>query len=172
MVKIMVGSKNPTKVQAVREAFAHYFKDIEVQGIDVASGVAAQPFGEDIFKGAENRARPVQALANSDVYCVGIEAGITQQHSHWFNFNCVCILHQDKIGFGTSSYFELPSSIIPQLQEGKELGHLFDSIAGVENIKHKGGAIGYLTKSIIDRKQLQVPAIIMALVPLLNKELY
>ena len=173
MVKIVVGSKNPAKIDAVKEAFAHYFKDTDVQGIEVPSKVPAQPFGEDIFRGAENRAHAVYSLVKEDdAFCVGIEAGITQQHSRWFNFNCVCILYRGKTGFGTSPYFEIPASLLPQLRQGEELGHLFDAIAGTENIKQKGGAVGYLTKGIIDRKQLQIPAIVMALIPLLNEKLY
>ena len=100
MVTIIVGSKNPAKIEAVRDAFSHYFQDLEVQGMEVASGVPAQPFGDDIFKGAENRARAAQSsVKEKDAFYVGIEAGIIQQHSRWFNFNCVCILHKHKLGF-------------------------------------------------------------------------
>ena len=42
-MKILTGSKNPVKVEAVREAFSHYFDDITVIGIPVQSNVAGQP---------------------------------------------------------------------------------------------------------------------------------
>ena len=176
MVMVIVGSTNPVKIEAAKEAFSNYFPELEVQGIEVPSGVAAQPFGDDMFKGAEQRAKAVRSLAQKKNikadYCIGIEAGVLNLYSRWFTMGCVCILHGNKIGFGTSSLFELPLSIVAQLQQGEELGHLFDAIAGTENIKQKGGAIGYLTKGIMNRKQLQVPAVVMALVPLLNGELY
>ncbi len=56
MSKVLVGSQNPVKVEAVREAFACYFGPVEVVGLSVESGVPAQPVNDDTLAGAKNRA--------------------------------------------------------------------------------------------------------------------
>ena len=41
-----------------------------------------------------------------------------------------------------------------------------------KNTKQKGGAIGFLTNGVMDRKDLYVQGLIVALVPFIKKELY
>ena len=40
-MKVLVGSRNPVKVEAVREAFAKYFDPLEVIGLEVDPQVPA-----------------------------------------------------------------------------------------------------------------------------------
>jgi len=47
-----------------------------------------------------------------------------------------------------------------------------DELTGENNTKQKDGAIGYLTKGVVKRAELYVPAVLMALVPFLNKDLF
>ena len=46
-MRVLVGSANPVKIAAVRDAFEPYFPGAEVEGIETPSGVPAQPVGED-----------------------------------------------------------------------------------------------------------------------------
>lgn len=53
-MKVVVGSKNKTKVGAVEKVW----KDAEITSLSVPSGVAAQPFSdEETMQGAINRAK-------------------------------------------------------------------------------------------------------------------
>ncbi|MDP3147730.1 MAG: inosine/xanthosine triphosphatase [Ignavibacteria bacterium] len=176
-MKILVGSKNPVKIESVREAFSNYFDSLEVSGREVDSKVSNQPINHETFTGAKNRADALFLLAKEENlsidYFVGIEGGIIEEHNQWFAFGCICILNSaGKISFGTSSLFPLPSIIVKELLNGKELGHVIDEIAKDENTKQKGGAIGYLTKGVIGRKALYEQGIISALVPFLHPQLY
>ncbi|MFA4924562.1 MAG: inosine/xanthosine triphosphatase [Ignavibacteriaceae bacterium] len=176
-MKILVGSKNPVKIESVREAFSYYFNSIEVNGLEVDSKVSPQPINHETFIGAKNRADELFLLAQEENlsidYFVGIEGGIIEEHSRWFAFGCICILNnQGETGFGTSSLFPLPSLIVTELLNGKELGEVIDEIANDENTKQKGGAIGYLTNGVITRKELYKQGIISALVPFLHPALY
>ena len=54
-MKILVGSKNPVKIEAVKEAFEKYYNEVEVIGFSVESKVPTQPFNDETFLGAENR---------------------------------------------------------------------------------------------------------------------
>ena len=79
-VKVLVGSVNPVKIGAVRDAFAPHYPDVAVEGIEVASGVPAQPVNDETFAGAENRALALARL-NAERglgagFCVGLEGGV------------------------------------------------------------------------------------------------
>ena len=176
-MKILVGSQNPVKIVATEEAFQNYYDKIEVLGIDIPSGVSNQPIGEEVFRGAENRATNLKKKNDLEDltanFFVGIEGGIIKTYDRWFAFGGVCIIdkHGNK-GFGTSAHFELPEKITKRLLSGEELGFVMDEIMRAENTKQKGGAISFFTNGVMNRKELYVPGIVSALVPFLNKELF
>ena len=176
-MKILVGSKNPVKIDAVEEAFSKYFKNIFVEGIKVPSGVPDQPIEKQVLEGAKNRAAELLKLNNTKKlgaeYFLGIEGGIAKLTGTWFSFGGICILDKDgNKGYGTSPLFELPKTIIDQLLEGAELGDVMDKLQNEKNTKQKLGAIGYFTNEIMSRKELYVSGIITAMIPLLHKELF
>ena len=176
-MKILVGSKNPVKLDAVKETFLLYFENVEVIGMSVNSEVPDQPINEETFTGAENRADKLEKL-NSELsldaeFFIGIEGGIQQIYKKWFAFGCMCIIHKSgKKSFGTSAHFELPEIVTKQLLERKELGHVMDEIMQQENTKQKGGAISYFTNGKMNRKELYTPGLISALVPFQHEEMY
>lgn len=176
-MKILVGSKNPVKLQAVEEAFSLYFNNIDVVGISVNSGVADQPINDETFKGAENRAKELIRINSADNlktdFVIGIEGGIQQTYNKWFAFGCMCIIDiNGKTSFGTSAHFELPETVIKQLLKRKELGHVMDEIMKQENTKQHGGAISYFTNGKMNRKELYIPGLICALIPFQHKQMY
>jgi len=176
-MKILVGSKNPVKIEAVIESFSHYFKNIEAIGISVKSNVPDQPINNQTFEGAKNRALELQTINESKnlnaQFFVGIEGGIQETFGKWFAFGCMCIVDTtEKTSFGTSAHFELPNSITKRLLKGEELGFVMDEIMNDENTKQKGGAISFFTNGKMSRKELYIPGIISALIPFLHEGLY
>ena len=176
-MKILVGSENPTKVQAVQAAFAHYFEEIEVIARPVESQVSRQPVNEATFEGAENRAAELcrinreQDLGAS--YCVGIEAGIIRLYSTWFAFSVICVMDQEgRMGLGTPPMYQLPDRMAQELLAGVELGEVMDRAMGQENTKQKGGAVAFFTRGLMDRKTIYTLGVTLALVPFINQELY
>lgn len=176
-MKILVGSKNPVKLDAVKETFSLYFNSIEVIGIEVNSNVPDQPINEETFTGAQNRANELKKInseqsLNGDFF-VGIEGGIQKNYNKWFALGCMCIIDKNgKTSFGTSAHFELPPIVIDQLLERRELGHVMDKIMNAENTKQKGGAIAFFTNGKMNRKELYIPGLISALVPFQHKKMY
>lgn len=176
-MKILVGSKNPIKLEAVEEAFSLYYSNINIIGINVESGVPNQPINNETFVGAENRALALQKINieqnfNADFF-VGIEGGIQNNHNKWFAYGCMCLIGKDgKKSFGTSAHFELPKVVTSQLLDRKELGHVMDEIMKQENTKQKGGAISYFTAGKMNRKELYIPGLISALIPFQHENLY
>jgi non-canonical (house-cleaning) NTP pyrophosphatase len=79
MKTIIVTSKNPIEIKAIKNAFAQMFTDqmFKSESTDILSDVSHQPKSdEEVLKGAENRARNAKQKSPSAYYCVGIEGGI------------------------------------------------------------------------------------------------
>ncbi len=176
-MKILVGSTNPVKINATREAFERFYNNVEVIGFPVSSGVSEQPVEEEVLAGAKNRALELIDLnkkenLNAGLF-VGIEGGIGKLAGRWFSFGGVCIIDEEgNEGYGTSALFELPEFIINRLLNGEELGPVMDELQNQTNTKQKHGAIGFLTNGAMDRKELYVSGIIPAMIPLIKKELF
>jgi len=176
-MKILVGSKNPVKISSVEEAFKNYFENIEVIGIEVESRVSVQPINDETFTGAQNRALRLKEIndsqnLNAELF-VGIEGGITKQFGKWFAFGCMCVLDNNgRTGFGTSPHFQLPKSVVEKLLQGIELGDVMDEIMNQQNTKQKHGAIGFFTNGVMNRKELYIEGLKVAVIPFLHKEMF
>ncbi|KYC49039.1 MAG: NTPase [Candidatus Methanofastidiosum methylothiophilum] len=176
-MKVLVGSKNPVKIDATKEAFSSYFKDIEVEGIEVGSSVPDQPIDEETFEGAEHRAKVLRKLDEKAKigasFFVGIEGGVINVYSKWFGIGVVCVMdNKGNIGFGTSPTFELWPEAIEKVLEGVELGDVMGEVTGDHEVKRKGGAVGFLTNGVVQRKDLYISALKLGLIPFLKEDMY
>jgi len=87
-MKVYVGSKNRVKIEAVKSAFSKFFeKDVEVIGVSVDNGVGKQPYDEQTWKGAINRAKNAMKEYRDGDFWVGIESGIFSQYQRYFVAN-------------------------------------------------------------------------------------
>lgn len=176
-MRVLVGSKNPVKIEAVRDAFSRYFDEMEVISRGVDANVPKMPKNEEIFIGAKNRVLALKEINERENleadFFVGVEAGMHKLHEDWFTFNGVCIMNnQGKLGYGTSTHFQLPKNFVPKLLGGEELGDLMDAHTRTNNTKQKGGAIGFFSKDVLNRKKISTDGVIVALIPFLNEEIF
>lgn len=171
MLKILVGTGNRIKVNAVKEAFSKaYDKEITVAGLPIKTSVPTQPKGEEVFRGAYNRALGCSKVKGYDFY-VGIEGGTIRHFGNVFTFAVVCIISsKGRTSMATSGYFPLPKELIELLEKGMELGDAIDLITGRKGVKYEDGAVGVLTRGLITRKDLYVHAVILALAPFLSQQ--
>ena len=175
-MKILMGTKNPGKIQGAKEGFEKYFENIEIEGIPVSSDVGDQPINEEIFQGAKNRVKNLKKYAKdnnieADFY-ISSEAGITNLLGEWIDINAAVV--EDSEGFqsvGISQGFPIPDKYIEEIRE-TELGKVMDKIfSGKEISKGKGG-ISFLTKGEVSRIDLTRNAFIMALTRHINEEIW
>ncbi len=170
-MKIVVGSKNPAKVEAVREILQAYphLKDAEVVGIETTSGVGDQPKSlEETVTGAMNRAR--NAFTNCE-YSVGIESGLMHVPNSKSGYMdvCVCAIYDSKeFHLGLSSAWEFPDpKVMKMIVEGDtDMSEVINRV-GLTSDKDIGagaGAIGILTKGRLMRKEFTMEAIRSALI--------
>ena len=123
-MKILIGTKNPGKIEGAKQAFEKYFDKVEIEGIPVDSNVGDQPINEEILQGAKNRVKNLKEYAlNNNVeadFYISSEAGITNSLGEWIDINAVVV--EDSKGFqsvGTSQGFPIPDKYINEIKENK-----------------------------------------------------
>ena len=175
-MKILMGTKNPGKIEGARQAFEKYFDSVEIEGISVESEVGNQPFNEEILQGAKNRIKNLKKYANNnnikaDFY-IASEAGITNLLGEWIDINAVVI--EDSKGFqsiGTSQGFPIPDKYIEEIKQ-TELGKVMDRLFRGKALGKGKGGISFLTKDEITRIDLTRNAFIMALTRFINEDIW
>jgi len=172
---VVVGSENPVKVRAVRRAFGRLFGAgaIEVVGLAVPSGVPGQPRTDaETRAGAENRAERLAELRPDADFRVGIEGGVEDGAPGMSAFAWVVVRSADLVGRARSGSFVLPPSVADLVRDGRELGEADDMVFQRRHSKRDIGAIGLLTGGVVDRAALYEHAVVLALVPFRNPDLY
>ncbi|MCK5704009.1 MAG: inosine/xanthosine triphosphatase, partial [Cyclobacteriaceae bacterium] len=169
-------SENPVKIESTRKGFEEVFKKtsgFEFIGKSISSGVGDQPMtNEETLLGAGNRAQRLKAKFPGGDFFVGIEGGIQTIGDEMEAFAWVVILDERMAGKAQTSTFQLPSEIVELVSQGIELGHADDMVFQRKNSKQGNGAVGILTNNVIDRVEYYRHAVILALIPFINKELY
>ena len=169
---IIVASSNPVKLKSVEEAFSEFFDELEVIGQKVESGVSDTPLTEEeTIKGAKNRIKNLKLDKDFD-FKVSIESGTDRIEGVRYLFTFVMIETNGKVSFGRSISYPLPSKVSVILEKGAHLSDIAAEISKEEDIRSRGGFVGYLSKGTIDRSALTKDAVICALFPIINEGIY
>lgn len=171
-MKIIIGSKNQIKVDAVKEIILDYphLKKAIISATEVASGVADQPKSlAETVQGAMNRAKG--AWQDCD-YSLGLESGLMAVPNTKTGFMdvCVCaIFDGQEYHLGLSSAWEAPKKVMDHmLNEGLDMNQAAVK-AGFTNNPKVGsaeGLVGVMTKGRLTRKEYTKEAIRTALIHL------
>jgi inosine/xanthosine triphosphatase len=174
MKTVIIASHNPVKIQATTNGFrAMLGEEFRVAPVAVSSGVRDQPLSdEETLRGALNRTERASILAPAADYCVGIEGGLEERADELAAFAWVVVRSLVTTGKARTASFFLPAQVTALIREGKELGEADDIVFGRENSKQENGAVGILTADVIDRAKLYEQAVILALIPFRNPQLY
>lgn len=174
---LFLGSTNPVKINAVTIAISETFPDAVVQGIDVDSGVSAQPMSDQETRvGAENRAKAALAAGiaglrgdpgylksqsdsgsgMTDFIGVGMEGGVFENEDGelWNTVWCCVVDESGQVFCANGERFKLPEILAKEIRDGKEMGPAMDALVGSTNIKQHGGMIGEITHGFIDRTEM------------------
>jgi inosine/xanthosine triphosphatase len=152
-MKIIIGSNNPAKVAAVKNAF--HYQQTEFLSLDIPSGVSEQPFSdEETIKGAINRAVGALKMGNGEIG-IGLEGGV-HETTHGLllcNWGALAAKDIEPIIAG-GARFLLPEEIADRLRAGEELGPVMDGYAKKENVRKNEGAVGIFTNGLINRSEM------------------
>ena len=180
-LRIAVGSKNPVKLAAVRQAFFRAFPDrpLVCVGHDVPSGVPDQPWGrDDTQSGARQRACGALRAETGADYAVGIEGGVVDVFDGLRSVAYVAIRRgRDlRISVEHTASFKLPPRV-ERLVRGQEPGHgklelgaACDLVFNETNSKQRGGTVGAVTRGLLDRTAYYEHAVVCALAPFLHDD--
>jgi inosine/xanthosine triphosphatase len=178
-VIITVGSKNPVKIQAVKEIVKNYdfLGKAEIVGVDVEVDLYGHPKSlESTIEGAIDRAE--KAFNRNSTYSIGLESGLmaVPKSKSGFMDVCVCAIYDGETShLGISSAFEYPSKIMELIINRGLDGSQAVKEAGLSSHPKLGegeGIIHLLTKGKINRKEHTMQALMMAIIHLQNPELY
>ncbi|MCC6643625.1 inosine/xanthosine triphosphatase [Candidatus Peregrinibacteria bacterium] len=178
MKKVVIASKNQTKINATKKGFEKMFpqEKFEFAEISVPSNVPDQPISNlETFTGAKNRAdNAALEIPGADFY-IGIEGGVEAVGEHdqeMESFAWIVIKSGHQYGKSRTGTFFLPEEISKLIKQGIELGVADDMIFKRENSKQQNGAVGILTDNAIDRTAYYQEAVVLALIPFKNPGLY
>ena len=171
-MKVLIGTKNPGKIQGAKQAFDNYFDNVEIAGIPVSSNVSDEPVDLDIYQGAKNRVNNLIEYAKENnieaEYYLGVESGITNLLGKWIIINVAVIKDKDGYeSFGTSSGFPVPEKYVKRIIE-TDLGVVMDEMFNEHDLRSSVGGISFLTNNVINRIDITREAFIMALTGQIN----
>lgn len=190
-LRVVVGSRNPVKVEAARLGVERAFPgaEVEVRGVAVPSGVPDQPMDdEETRRGARGRAdAAIRAVPEADFW-VGMEGGLDElrtatnhdpDRDRLFAYAWVAVRRRGpggtdvpRLGESRTANFELPPRVVELVRGGMELGEADDHVFGRSDSKSEEGAVGLLTRGLVTRAELYAPAVLLALVPFLRRDLF
>jgi inosine/xanthosine triphosphatase len=168
-----IGSTNPAKVAAVREALASLAPSCVVLPLDVPSGVPQQPFGDTATRGgALERARRALSASGADIG-FGLEGGVEIEGTRLWLLSWVAAIDPaGQEGYASGLRMLLPPSLAAGLRAGEELGALVDGLFGVNDSKTASGAIGLLTDGVVSRTDAFADLVAMSLAPWIHPDHY
>ncbi len=169
-MKVAIGSKNPTKIEAVKQAFGLLLgqEDVEYIAVATESGVSEQPMDDETsLEGARNRAQKALDLTKSD-YAVGLEGGQSRVGDNWYTGTAACVINaKGEEGSGFSPRVMTPTTAQQHIAEGKNLSDAISASHGIRDIGKKEGLSGLVTKGVITRVSSSREATVAALAVLL-----
>ena len=168
-----LGSTNPAKVAAVRDALAKLAPGCAIAPLDVPSGVGKQPFGDAQTRaGALERARNALTRSGADIG-FGLEGGVELDGDRvWLLSWVAAIDPAGRVGYASGLRMLLPPSLGTGLNDGAELGTLVDDLFGVKDAKSASGAIGLLTAGAVSRTDAFADLVAMSLAPWIHPDHY
>lgn len=148
---VIIGSKNPTKVEAVRNVFSEF----EVSSLEVPSNVSVQPFSDEETRiGAINRAKAC-AAGRAGSIGIGLEGGVMYVDDTLFLCNWGALATEDGELFTASgARIALPKEIENGLKTAGELSIVMDAYTKKENVRSHEGAIGIFTNNLVSRENM------------------
>lgn len=175
-MRVLIATKNNTKITGAKTAFEKFFKGVEIEGVSVASDVPEQPINDETLLGAKNRVANLKKYAKenniqADFY-VAIESGMSNGLGDWFIIN-MAVIEDDNgnVSIGAGPSFPVPESKVERIKE-IGLGDVMNELFNEKELHSRGGGIQLLTHGVVSRMDLTELAFEMALTKFINGELW
>lgn len=175
-MKVVVGSKNIPKRNAVEKAFVAAFphEEITVETVSTDSGVSPHPTSADeSITGALARIAHAKELVSNADYYVGIEGGLLKASGRAWEIGWIAISNAGgKVATGLSSGIELQGKILQSVLDGVELNEVLEDDFGIQSAGNNNGYYGLATNDLVTRQAAYEQGVTFALAPFLHPEFY
>ena len=185
---IALGSARAAKIMAVRTACARIasvdgaWNRAELVARPVETSAPAMPLTDSqLMRGARERAEAVRELLLQEqqpahLY-IGLEGGF---HSmtfegarHTFLRGWAYATDGERGSFGAAPSVSVPAKIVRAVEgSGRELGEVMDELAHERDVRSRQGAWGILSRDLFSRSMSFEVALVAALAPFYNAQLY
>ena len=175
MKKVVIASTNAAKVDGVRLGFTRMFPDetFDFQSVKASSNVPDQPWGRDqTLQGAKNRVAHARTLVPTADFWVTNESGVEEFDDALYIVNWVVVFDGTVWSKTLTASFELPPHVADYVRSGMEVTQGFEAVFGPAAAKDGIAGIGHLSAGNIPRAELIAMAVVTALIPFKNSDLY
>lgn len=150
---VAVGSTNPVKIQAVKNAFMD--EEVRIVGCQASSHVRSQPLSDDETRqGALNRAKDCLEKSEAQL-TIGLEAGVVFVHAQVYLCHWGAMVDRRQNEYFTNGpLILLPKGYQEPLLAGQSLEDLMHHSTGIQKLGSKEGAIGVFTCNFLNREQV------------------
>jgi inosine/xanthosine triphosphatase len=175
VLKILLASKNLSKVKAVETAVAEIFPGAKIIPCPVQP-IRQQPLNRSqTHEFAKDRIKLMFEKDPTADYYVALEGGVESFDGTACTFGVVRLWEKktNHIVVTETARCPIPRSVHEELLENHsiELGLIIDRMAGEKNTKNWSGAVGFLTRGYLRRIDLFTQACIIAFSLMINKNL-
>ncbi|MEM0025134.1 MAG: inosine/xanthosine triphosphatase [Zestosphaera sp.] len=176
-MRVCAGTKNPSKLEGIKQAFREAFNIGDIELVSVESrDLRPQPVGlNEILEGALRRVHTSLSRKDCDFY-VGVEAGIIEVMPNTYVDVQVTIVRdlRGRQAIGFSPGFQIPDKLMRLIvrNEVRELEEAVAKTYNIEDIGEREGVIHLLSKGLLNRTHLTRLSVLMALLRWVNEEAY
>ena len=163
----LVMSDDGGKISSSAILMGEYGRSGHRQVMDIAVGSANQVKVSAVRSVMErvSRNRALAALGDHDM-AVGIEAGVFEMLDGLYDIqHCTIVSRDGRETYGHGSGFRYPDAIAALVRGGMTVGDAVHEVYGDTDIGKKQGAVGLLSKGLIDRKTLTEQSVTAAMIP-------
>ena len=153
-LSIAIASENPAKVEPVSAVLNALGLQFTLSSIAADSGVSAQPMSlSETRLGAINRAKA--AASEGFNIGIGLEGGVYELEGQMYLCNWgALVTAKGRVYTAAGAQIPLPVEIADKLLDGQELGPVMDVYANEIGVRHHKGAIGILTRELVNRHEM------------------
>jgi inosine/xanthosine triphosphatase len=169
-----LASLNRAKRAAVRQVMRRFSLPYRMLATAVPSGVSAQPKDDsETIRGALNRVRGLLQSQGTVDLAVAFEGGIHRTESGVYVSEwCAVADRAGRATVGGGARVILPEHVATQIDQGRDLGDVFDELVGHVGTGAGVGAYGILTAGLVDRTDVDAQAFVLAMTRYLRPDLY
>lgn len=174
-MRIFVGSENPSKINAVKQALKTFdITNCEIIPMKVSSEVSNLPTNEEIVKGVVNRNNSLKERINGYYdYIISIEGGFTKEDNAYYLVTYAVVADKyDTYHIGKSISIPLSEKMFAYSFSGKSLNRIIEELVNVTENNKKSGISGYLSKDLFKRDKVDSDAVRCALLPFIYEKRY